>query len=1047
MKTVRLLSFLLGMTLSIVAVADDTDVYLKPGNTLPPGSEPMVMFTLDYRPNLYSTFNCGSGICDNLINEGYLPMQGSYIFFDILRAALRKVMDPLEGIRVGLMLNHESQNNCEGPLQKGCSNGSYVAMGFELFDKGDTNGAKAKFDAILGSLPAPQGPGSHMYQGKELFFELYRYLTGQGIYNGHNGWADYDTDTTMNLDGDSVANAWKHSWDTTVENGSNYISPLAPAGQCTKIFTVNPMFQVSNQDDNSDTAIADGLRNGGLGGEMKTFTDIVRYMNDADLGSGKYPNLPDIDGNQNITSYFLIRPTQINKTTIGYAAAGGTGVPLPLSDNPDDLVNTLEDIFRQILSVSTTFVAASVPVNVFNRAEVVDNVYIALFQVDEKLKPAWDGNVKKLRLGEIDGATLLVDANNNPAVAGDGRIRNDALTYWTLPALLPPPNLADGEVALKDGRVVDRGGAGQKIPGFLSGSPGLVNGLTNRRVFFDGAGGIQALKADLLTATALQADLGAADTTEAAADIAFLRGLDVDDIDGDGDITEPRDWLFNDPLHSRPLPINYGARGGYSASNPAIYIAVASNDGLLHFIRNTTVGSAEAGVEAWAFAPRSTMGAVSTLRANGSGVPHPYTIDGSPVAYVEDANNNGTIEVGERAYLYFGLRRGGKAYYALDVSDPDNPKMLWSIDKSGDFAELGYTFSTPRLGQVNLGSGPQPVLVFAGGYDMNKDIRGAVGTDDSEGNAIYVVDAETGALIWKAVGGAGTPSATVFPHADLVDSIPSTVTVADTDGDLLLDRIVVGDTGGNIWRADIPGSNTSDWKLTKVAALGRHAVVSPTKADDRRFFHRVDLVQSEDATGLFDAIAIGSGDRADPLDLGGTVENWFYMIKDRNIAPGSGVDSTLVHGDLGDVTNTCVAKNASCTADLTYGWRLELEESREKSLATPITIAGRVFFTTYVPTYGANACGPSEGLGKAYAVSLQNAGSVINYDTTDDDPNYPDRATSKDDRSTYLNSPGIPAEVVALPPNQILRPDLIVEDIDVTTRWRTYWHLEENSDL
>jgi type IV pilus assembly protein PilY1 len=833
-----------------------------------------------------------------------------------------------------------------------------------------------------------------------------------------------------------------------VESAGSYISPLAPAGQCTKIFTVNPMFLVSNQDDNSDDAIKLDLSSGGLGGEMRTFTDIIRYMNDADLASGRYPNLPDIEGNQNITSYFLIRPTQINRTTIGYATAGGTGVPLPLSDDPEELVNALQDIFRQILSVSTTFVAASVPVNVFNRAEVVDNVYIALFQVDENAKPVWDGNVKKLRLTDIDGTTLLVDSLGNPAVAGDGRIRNDALTYWTLPGDLPPPDTAEGEVAGRDGRFVARGGAGQRVPGFLSGNPGLVNGLTTRRIYFDGPGGLQALNADLLTATALQGDLGAADTTEAAADIAYLRGLDVDDLDGDGDITEPREWIFNDPLHSRPLPLNYGARGSYTESNPAIFVAVASNDGMLHFIRNTTTGGAEAGVESWAFAPRSTMGAVSTLRANGSGVPHPYTVDGSPVAYIEDSNNNGTIEVGERAFLFFGLRRGGKAYYALDISDPVNPQLLWSIDKSGDFAELGYTFSTPRVGFMNLGSGPQPVVIFAGGYDMNKDTRGTIGTDDSEGNAIYVVDAETGALIWKAVGGSGTPSATTFTHPDLVDSIPATVSVADTDGDLLLDRIVVGDTGGNVWRADMPGSDPAFWKLTKLASLGRHAYPGSTnKAIDRRFFHRPDIVQSEDENGLFDAIVIGSGDRPDPLDLGGSVENWFYMIKDRNIAPGGGMDSALVHDDLGDVTDTCVAKTETCAADLTNGWRLELEDNGEKSLATPITIAGRVFFTTYIPTYSTNACGPSEGFGKLYAVSLKNAASIINYDSTDDDPNYPDQATSKDDRSTYLNSPGIPAEVVSIPPNQILRPDLLVEDVDVTTRWRTFWHLEENSDL
>ena len=75
---------------------------------------------------------------------------------------------------------------------------------------------------------------------------------------------------------------------------------------------------------------------------------------------------------------------------------------------------------------------------------------------------------------------------------------------------------------------------------------------------------------------------------------------------------------------------------------------------------------------------------------------------------------------------------------------------MWTIDKSGDFAELGYTFSNPRVGMVDTGSGSVAALMFAGGYDTNKDDRSGVGSDDSEGNAIYVVNAETGSLIWKA---------------------------------------------------------------------------------------------------------------------------------------------------------------------------------------------------------------------------------------------------------------------------------------------------------
>ena len=130
-----------------------------------------------------------------------------------------------------------------------------------------------------------------------------------------------------------------------------------------------------------------------------------------------------------------------------------------------------------------------------------------------------------------------------------------------------------------------------------------------------------------------------------------------------------------------------------------------------------------------------------------------------------------------------------------------------------------------------------------------------------------------------------------------------------------------------------------------------------------------------------------------------------------------------------------------------------MESYGEKILATPLTMSGKVFFTSYLPQGGskASACSPSEGAGRLYAVSLQTAASVINYDTSDDttseDNPDGDQATSKDDRYVELNSAGIPAEVVTIPPNKILRPDLQVDSVDVATRWRTYWYITEDSDL
>jgi type IV pilus assembly protein PilY1 len=281
------------------------------------------------------------------------------------------------------------------------------------------------------------------------------------------------------------------------------------------------------------------------------------------------------------------------------------------------------------------------------------------------------------------------------------------------------------------------------------------------------------------------------------------------------------------------------------------------------------------------------------------------------------------------------------------------------------------------------------------------------------------------------------------------DSIPSTLTVADSDGDGITDRIVVGDTGGNIWRADIGGVDTGDWKVSLLASLGRHSSGASGITSDRRFFHRPDLVPSKDDKGLFDGVVIGSGDRANPLDSGGTQTNFTYMIKDRQTSVGSGVNTGLQHVDFGDVTSNCLQNNGGCAVNLLNGWRLQLTEPGEKVLATALTLTGKVFFTTYLPhaSTGVTACSPSEGAGRLYAVSLQDATSVINYDTSDDYPDQdPEQPNSTADRSVELRSGGIPAEVVSVPPNKILRPDLQIDNVNATTRWRTFWHLQEDAD-
>ena len=1079
MITTRKLLLSLGIILSMQAnsIADDTDIYVNARPTA--GAEPMIILTLDYRSNLGSNLCTEvspkdiNSACGVLLGEAYPSLNtgaGRVTLFDGIRAVFRALFDELDGVKVAFMINHD--DSCSGrdadggPSVTGCSNGAYFIKGLQSFDSTDSNGAKADMLAALDAIPVPGGRLSHPYQGKEMYFEIFRYLTGQAWHNAHLGWEDYASNDTDNLDTDFPLLAW----DIGIESGSTYITPFVntAAFACSQAYAVNIMFQVTNQDGDADDQLKASIASGGMavGGNNPSFNDVVSNMFSTDLAPSPSNGFwPEIVGNQNLQSYFIA--AQVNNTTNGYAASGGTVSAIALTD-PAVLLEDLRAIVSEILSVSTTLVAASVPVNVFNRSDISDNIFLAQFEVDENARPSWNGNLKKLKIEEtvdsLGSKTLaLVDVYSANAIGADGRIAFDALTYWTDELSLPAA--VDLEVEGRDGRAVARGGAGQLIPGFLGGanSIGDGNSATTRTVFTESAAGTTLIDLSVTNAAIVQADLSAATLAEAEDLVRWLRGQDVDDQDVDSDVTEARDWIMGPPLHSRPLPINFGARApGYTVNNPDIRIYMGSDDGFMHSFRNTDALGGESGEEDWAYMPREVMDAVSVLRSNSPASDHPYTVDGAPSAYIVDTDGDGNIgldgfgnpDPSDKVLLFFGLRRGGNSYYALDVTDPDSPAMLWKLTNTGDFSELGMSFSTPRVSTVKFGPTSTPVIIFGGGYDPDKDSGTA---NDNEGNAIFIVNALTGALVWKATLGGitGNQSSTLYHHSAMVDSIPSDLAILDTNADGNIDRLYVGDTGGTVWRVDLPegaADNRVDWFVSAVANLGLDDISPVAGSNDRRFFHRPDFVPSSDDFGPFDAVIIGSGDRADPRDTASS--NWLYMLKDRNTVTGAVATPAFNHGDyhsslnalgLGDITDTCITDDV-CFAqeNLTNGWKLELEGTGEKVLAPALTAFGTIFFTSFLPE-GSGAetgtiCAPSEGGGRLYAVNINNGAPANNYNDTGVSAD----AITKIDRFSTLASGGIPAEVVPIG-DYILPPDLTPESTGGRSFWKTFW-LEKNID-
>ncbi len=755
------------------------------------------------------------------------------------------------------------------------------------------------------------------------------------------------------------------------------------------------------------------------------------------------------------------------------------------------------DIYRPAAQASSSacpgltasLVAASRPLGTASRNRALQDIYFNLFQPGADV--AWYGNIKKLQwlapvgaAAGIDGfataGTIAQAPLTDPPVAAissvDGQILPDALTFWTDPAGADVLafNPALGEVPGRDGRSVTRGGAGQQVPGFLSGSPGATNDEPGARQLFtlaaEGSASLQPLNAAAASLALLGPVLDPADSLSGEQRLAVLRwvrGLDSFDADSDGDYLEARPWLLADAPHSRPLAISYGARpgSGYRVDNPDIRLFFGGNDGFFHMLRNTDadLGGSESGRETWAFIPPLLLRQQAELAMQiplATGV-YRYGLDGEPVAHILDRDRDGVIDAarGDRVWVYIGQRRGGSNLFAFDMSDPDEPRYKWRIGQdTPGFGQLALTFSTPRIAHVDLGEvAPTPVLIFAGGYHGGWNGEERVGKDggddaDAHGNAIYVVHADTGALIWKAVG----PGEAPIPQSgddllfvpEMTDSIPAPLTVIDADRNGVEDRAYVGDSGGKVWRLDL--AEHGQLQLAAgAAAPGRWglrllAILGGSGAADRRFFHAPDVVQSRDAQGDYDGVVIVSGNRAAPTET--RVRDYAYLLKDRGTA-GAPVPAdappvaAITHTQLADVSDSCAVGNpADCDpGELSAGWKLALQGSGEKGLSTPLVSNGSIVFTSYVPAASApQDCPQAPGRSRTYKLALRDgaprmapAGSL-----------QPQRAPVP-----YRElGPGLRGDVVPLQ-SGLLLPGIGAADAQLLgvpgrTRWRAYWRQE-----
>ena len=392
-------------------------------------------------------------------------------------------------------------------------------------------------------------------------------------------------------------------------------------------------------------------------------------------------------------------------------------------------------------------------------------------------------------------------------------------------------------------------------------------------------------------------------------------------------------------IHSTPSMVSYSA--DLDATTGAVtdtrddYALFGSSDGMVHMVNAdnyTTTGNG--GRELLAFMPKLMLDKQPEALINGTstevgkpyfGVDAPWLVSAN---YFYDLDNNRvtvtpcaadtTIDPSNtrdcrNTYVraYGGLRMGGEGMYGLDLTDKNNPKMLFRIDSTTTgFDRMGQIWSKPTKAKIATGidsttkkvNAYKDVLVFGGGYDTCYEDQGyQVGTTtstlsnqksqacnrttaiESLGNAVYMVDAKTGALIWSATKTANAVSgATNTTVSTLNNSIVGGITVLDRNNDGYMDQLYFADLGGQVFRADFTNAGfikpvssgtaapETSFSNTRVVRLLQPAFTGADIKYNHRFYERpaVSFYRGDSSftnSRLFAVVNVISGDRSSPL--------------------------------------------------------------------------------------------------------------------------------------------------------------------------------------
>jgi type IV pilus assembly protein PilY1 len=652
--------------------------------------------------------------------------------------------------------------------------------------------------------------------------------------------------------------------------------------------------------------------------------------------------------------------------------------PVPVADDP----STIDDLWHAAVNGGGSYFSASEP------QALTDALTTALKEIDDKigagaaaatssLRPVlgtdqvfigtyrtifWDGNLSARTIKKTDqGAVIIGDED------------------WNAAGLLDVRAHTDRKILFMRRQLSASGAETRSLVNFSAenlSSDADATALTSHFANFcspSGSDPVTPAQCASLTSTQKTAANG-------VNLVNFIRG----DQSLEGTLYRKRSSLLGTIVDASPVvvgkpPFRYTDDGyntfqsNNSARCPVVY--TAANDGMLHAFSAATKANAsecaDGGTELWAYIPRAVMGNLYRLADTNYSNRHQFFVNATPV--VGDIAEEVDGKPSWSTLLVGGFGAGGRGYYALDVTDPDEPKAKWEFSD----ADMGLSYGNPIITKVPDATGKLTwVVVFTSGLN------------NSGNGFLYVLNAHSGAVMYKIptlmngnpVGTSSAPSGLNKLNAWIDEPTNNTAL-----------RFYAGDMLGNIWRFNSetaeqlapPAASAPDSRAFRLANLRADGAAQPITV-------RPELVNIDErpvvivATGRY----LGFDDLDDLTSL-----NSIYAIKDPlGDNPGWGdirasdtlVEQTLTtlpaDADKGLPERRTVSNNSVNWATKS-GWYLDLEtdDASERVVTNMTVLFDTLVVSSLVPV--GDECS-SSGYSWLYSLNI-NSGSYTNDQSSD----------------------------------------------------------------